>query len=199
MMWCQRRVELRTRPLDRLVLRRAAQRYAGQGWDVVPGACLSGAQFYCDEMGCPTTACHPALADWEAAASHCRDRVDAWWGRLHHGVLLVTGRAFDVLEIGDPWGEVIAAQADGPVAVSPAGRWMFLVRPGAPLSRDLADHSGVVLHGKGSWIPAPPTRLPDGRVRWRVAPDRSDWRPGDPYLVQQLATRALDGRVDQAC
>jgi hypothetical protein len=33
----------------------------------------------------------------------------------------------------------------------------------------------VVRHGRGSWIPAAPSRMPDGPVRWAVPPDRAQW------------------------
>jgi hypothetical protein len=69
--------------------------------------------------------------------------------------------------------------------VAPPGRWMFLVRAGDGLRPELARNAGVVLHRRGSWIPAPPTRLPGGRVRWLTAPDECDWRLPDALAVQR--------------
>jgi hypothetical protein len=61
---------------------------------------------------------------------------------------------------------------------------MFLVAPGDSLRPELAAHLDVVLHGPGSWVPAPPTRTPLGRVRWEVHPAVTGWRLPDPYAVQ---------------
>jgi hypothetical protein len=102
-------------------------------------------------------------------------------------VLLTTGYAFDVIEvparIGAP---AVQAARVGPVAVAPTGRWMFLVAPGDGLRPELAGQLDVVLHGTGSWIPAPPTRTPAGPVRWRVSPATTGWRIPGSYDVQRL-------------
>jgi hypothetical protein len=73
-----------------------------------------------------------------------------------------------------------------PVAVNPVGRWMFLVAPGAVLRPELRESHDAVLHGPGSWIPAPPTRTPAGRIRWEVHPADVDWRAPDARAVQQI-------------
>ncbi|GAB3861177.1 hypothetical protein GCM10029963_65250 [Micromonospora andamanensis] len=68
---------------------------------------------------------------------------------------------------------------------------MFLVRPGDPLRPELEHCFDVVLHGRGSWVPAPPTRLPEGQVRWAVAPEQARWQLPDSYLVQNTLVEAL--------
>ncbi|NJP32976.1 bifunctional DNA primase/polymerase [Micromonospora thermarum] len=180
-------------PLERVRLRRVAVRYALHGWEVTPGACLARSRFVCGRAGCPTVGCHPALEDWEHAASADPARVATWWRTRPHGVLLPTGRAFDVLEVPAHLGrQVLAAMENhpaglavrGPVLATPTGRWMFLVRPGDPLRPELDHCFHVVRHGPGSWIPAPPTRLPEGTVRWVVAPERARWQLPDSYLLQ---------------
>lgn len=85
----------------------------------------------------------------------------------------------------------VADQVRGPVAVTPGGRWMFLVRPGEPLRPELDLCLYVVRHGPGSWIPAPPTRLPEGAVRWVVPPEEIRWRLPEPQPVQDLLVDAL--------
>ncbi len=179
--------------LERVRLRRVAVRYALHGWEVTPGACLARSRFVCGRAGCPTVGCHPALEDWERAASADPARVATWWHARPHGVLLPTGRAFDVLEVPADLGrQVLAAVQDhpagpavrGPVLATPTGRWMFLVRPGDPLRPELDHCFHVVRHGPGSWIPAPPTRLPEGTVRWVVAPEQARWQLPDSYLLQ---------------
>jgi len=193
-------------PFIRLRLRRLALRYAAHGWPVTPGARLSHGRFVCDRPGCPTSSCHPALESWDSAATDDRSRIAAWWDREPHAVLLATGRDFDVLELPARLGLRVLCtirlrggaaapgqgQVRGPVAVTPTGRWMFLVRPGDPLRPELEESLDVVRHGTGSWIPAPPTRLPEGAVRWVVAPDETRWRLPDPYALQQIV---LDARA----
>lgn len=191
--------------LDRARLRRAAVRFAEHGWDVTPGACFGGARFDCARPGCPTLGCHPALDGWEEAATTDFERITAWWRSRPHAVLLPTGRAFDVIEVSAHLGlrvlgaarlyaSVIGAgrgQVRGPVAVTPTGRWMFFVRPGDPLRPELSENLDVVRHGPGSWVPAPPTRLPEGPVRWSVSPDGTSWLLPDSYAVQAMLVDAL--------
>lgn len=194
---------VRLTQLDRVRLRRVALRYAGHGWEVTPGACLARHRFVCGRAGCPTTGCHPALEQWELSATTDPARVATWWRIRPHSILLATGRAFDVLEVPAYLGRYALDVARlryrppgtdpvrGPVAVTPAGRWMFLVRPGDPLRPELDRCLDVVLHGLGSWIPAPPTRLPEGTVRWAVSPEETRWRLPDSYQVQELLVDAL--------
>ncbi|MBQ1075922.1 bifunctional DNA primase/polymerase [Micromonospora sp. C31] len=187
-------------PLERVRLRRVAVRYALHGWDVTPGACLARSRFVCGRAGCPTVGCHPALENWEQAASADPARVATWWRTRPHGVLLPTGRAFDVLEVPTHLGRHVldavrthpaGVGVRGPVLVTPTGRWMFLVRPGDPLRPELDHCFHAVRHGPGSWIPAPPTRLPEGTVRWAVAPEQARWQLPDSYLVQNALIEAL--------
>jgi hypothetical protein len=122
---------------------------------------------------------------WENVASTDLSDVDSWWAATPFSVLLATGYAFDVIETPARIGAPAARWTTGPVAVTPAGRWMFLVRSGESLRPELAAQLDVVLHGQGSWIPAPPTRTPHGRVRWERSPAAADWRLPDPYLTQE--------------
>ena len=68
---------------------------------------------------------------------------------------------------------------------------MFLVRPGVPLRSELDHRLDVVRHGRGSWIPAAPSRMPEGPVRWAVAPDRTQWQLPGAESVQALLVDAL--------
>jgi hypothetical protein len=188
------------RPIDRwngVRLRRHALRYALHGWAVTPGACLTGHRFDCGRPGCPIMACHPALESWEDTAAIDPAVVQRWWRRRPYTVLLATGRRFDALEVPAALGlralgaaRLHRAQA-GPVAVTATGRWMFLVRPGEPLRPELERRQDVVRHGHGSWIPAPPSRLVEGAVRWAVTPERTQWSLPGPETVQAALVEAL--------
>jgi hypothetical protein len=74
---------------------------------------------------------------------------------------------------------------------------MILVRPGAALRPELATRPDTVLHGPRSWIPAPSTRTPAGRVRWLVDPITAGWRLPEPQAVQALLIAALPCRRRQ--
>ena len=210
MQWTNRQpfvplTRFRSAQLDRVRLRRAALRYAAHGWAVTPGACLAGHRFACGRPGCPIMGCHPAQESWEDEASTDPARVHAWWRHRPHTVLLATGWKFDALEVPATLGlrvlgaarpragvhGPVRADAYGPVLVTPSGRWMFLVRPGRPVRSELQQRLDVVRHGRGSWIPAAPSRMPDGPVRWAVSPDRALWHLPDPAVVQPLLVAAL--------
>jgi hypothetical protein len=183
--------------LDRLRLRRAALRYAAHGWPVTPGAWLSGHRFACGRPGCPIMTCHPALESWEDSASVFAPAIHDWWRSHPHTVLLATGSAFDALEVPAALGVRVLGTARlrslalGPVAVTAAGRWTFLVRPGMPLRSELDQRMDIVRHGLGSWIPAAPSRLLEGFVRWAVGPDQCAWNLPDPAIIQAVLVGAL--------
>ena len=201
------------RTWDRAKLRRVAVRYAEHGWHVVPGAFLVGAsagsprglrRFDCGTIGCRTVACHPAVMRWEQLPRLTVPAVVEWWRTHPYSVLLATGHEFDVLEVPARLGRAARLgngfrAARGPVAVTPGARWMFLVRPGHGLLPGLAEQPDVVLHGLGSWIPAPPSPQLRGHVRWEIAPEQHDWHPAEPYAVQELMLDAINsGRVPGA-
>lgn len=191
--------------VDRLRLRRHAMRYAARGWPVTPGAHLTGHHVTCGRPGCPIMTCHPALESWADTASTDPARVQHWWRRRPYTILLATGEVFDALEVPAALGLRMLgaarlhsgvlgterADARGPVAVTAAGRWTFLVRPGTPLRAELDNRLDIVRHGHGSWIPAAPSRMPEGPVRWAVDPGRAQWRLPDAGVVQGLLVDAL--------
>ncbi|MDI6098114.1 bifunctional DNA primase/polymerase [Actinoplanes sp. NEAU-A12] len=193
MQWTSRQPFVPPSILDRALLRRAALRYAAHGWAVTPGSYLTGSRFDCGRAGCAITGCHPVLDTWAASAGDDPARITAWWRRHPHTVLLTTGTAFDVLEVPASMGRL--GPEIGPVAVTAAGRWMFLVRPGSPLRPELEHRLDVVQHGSGSWIPAPPSRMIEGPVRWEVPPSRSQWRlPSSEEVQAKLAAGLGSGR-----
>lgn len=191
MQWNSRQPFVPPSILDRALLRRAALRYAAHGWPVTPGAHLTASGFDCGRPGCDITGCHPALDAWTVSAGDDPARIAAWWQRRPHTVLLATGITFDVLEVPASLGG--HGPAHGPVAVTAGGRWMFLVRPGSPLRPELDRRLDVIRHGTGSWIPAPPSRLPEGPVRWEIPPARVHWRLPASDDVQERLAAAVAG------
>ncbi|WP_189169071.1 bifunctional DNA primase/polymerase [Pilimelia anulata] len=191
--------------IDVVRLRRAAARYARRGWTVTPGAWRTGTRFTCERSGCHIHTCHPALDAWQASASTDPATVEGWWRRRPRTVLIATGGAVDVLDVPAHLGLWVLSLARvhghvlgpsrrplrGPLAVTPTGRWMFFVAAGAPLRPELDGHPDVLLHARGSWVPAPPTRLLEGPVRWSVGPAEVNWQLPDPYAVQALVADAL--------
>jgi hypothetical protein len=163
----------------------------------MPGACLIGTRFDCDQPGCHTVSCHPALPHWEAVAGRDPHLIRGWWRELHHAVLLATGRAVDVLEVPAALGRPALPEVRGPVAAAPSGRLLFLVRPGEGLRPELNGRLDVVLHGLGSWVPMPPTDYPGGRMRWETAPDEYEWQLPDPYAVQAVLLAGVHALEEQ--
>jgi hypothetical protein len=170
----------------RIKLRHAAHAFAGQGWAVTPGGYFNGHRMACDRATCWATSCHPLLPDWETAPP----LLGQWWDAKPHSVLLPTGRAFDAIEVPTLVG-CSARSIGGPVMIAPHGRWIFLVRPGLPLREELKEREDFVHHGPGSWIPAPPTVLPEGPVRWHLSPRQVGWQLPDAAEAQKALLSAL--------
>jgi hypothetical protein len=127
-----------------------------------------------------------------------RYAAHGWTVELHGEIVLVaTGSALDAIEVPPALGAAIqqaAAQNPGPVAVTATGRCIFLVRPGSPLRPELDRRLDVVRHGPGSWVAVAPSRLPEGPMRWAIAPGRTGWRLPASDDVQRLLVNALDSR-----
>ncbi|GHJ49905.1 DNA primase [Catellatospora sp. TT07R-123] len=189
------------RSLLRRRLRHTAQQFADHGWAVTPGAYFNGQRMACDRATCLASSCHPLLTDWETQSSTFSAQLDEWWSLHPHAVLLPTGHTFDVLEVpallgarhvcGPPTGPGTAARVRGPVAVTAAGRWMLLMKPATALAPELDHRVDVLRHSLGSWIPAPPTVLPEGPVRWQVSPAQVNWQLPDADALQQSLVRSL--------
>lgn len=75
-------------------------------------------------------------------------------------------------------------------------RWHLYLAPGSVDPDAVARLGGVLYSGPEGLVPAPPSRLPDGRqARWVVPPFQARWRPYRPStIVDQVG---LTGR-DQA-
>lgn len=138
-------------------------------------------------------------AELRAAA---REFTDHGWPVVIEGtgtLLLVTGRVLDVLEVPAAIGRAVCrrlrdAEVVAPVAANPTGAWWFPVTAGAVLPDALTGVPGVVLHAAGDAVAAPPSRVPDGWVHWRVSPVVSGYRLAPADLVFSAAAGAIPPR-----
>lgn len=179
----------------RTELRAEAIGLAYHGWPVVPGTYPEGSSWV-GHKAAPQDGPVPLHDDWMEQATAGPDQVAALWSGCPFSLLLATGLVFDVLETSAELGRRTAAELrniglPAPIAATPAGRWLFPVVTGEPLCAVLADHPEVVLHGRGSWIPLPPSPYVHGVVHWRVKPEVSGWHVPRSSDVQQAVLDAL--------
>ncbi|GAA3234138.1 hypothetical protein GCM10010468_67050 [Actinocorallia longicatena] len=186
-----------------------ARDYAARGWAVVPGvsAPVAGDRACsCDRMGCPDPGAHPVSTGWARLASTDAEVIAAWWARTPEaGVILPTGRTFDVIDVPAAHGVLrlamlLRAGVDvGPVAAVGDDRYLFFVATrGAPEDEDewwschldcspesIADNPGMRWHCRDSYVVAPPSVLPGGReVTWVRPPDGSPLP--DPLRILEI-------------
>lgn len=171
--------------LLRMRLRTAARRFGDHGWPVTPGSFFNGERMACDRATCWATSCHPLLPDWTSNT----DSSD-WWNERPHAVLLTTGNVFDVIEVPGLLGAKVTG-VFGPIALLPTRRWMFFVRSGSTLRPELEHRLDIVHHGVDSWVPAPPTLLAEGSVRWHLSPQQAGWNLPAATDVQRAMMAAL--------
>lgn len=124
----------------------AARRYAAMGWPVCPGAHPldgGGRACSCDRVGCPAPGAHPVSPAWQLQASTDPAAVGRWWAAAPRAnVILVTGRAFDVLDVPagpglDALGHLErAGRAPGPVAVAGERALFFVASRAAHTTED---------------------------------------------------------------
>jgi hypothetical protein len=182
-------------PQPRLVA--AAQAYVGAGWPVAPGAWWDQTlgRYVCTQPNCTRDALHPTLAEATGSATtRCqvsatqaatRDiaAVAARWGRWPYTVLLATGYVADVVEFHESIARpVLAVLAEyeqlGPVATVPDGRVLLFTSVASPADAELVSElvaAGALHHGRGSWVPLPPSRIAAGVVTWSEPPGASEW------------------------
>ncbi len=70
------------------------------------------------------------FTDGSSRRQPIRAAIVAQWHSSPHSVLLATGEVFDVVDVPAHIGTAAGDRIRGPVAVTPFGRWMFLVRAG---------------------------------------------------------------------
>ncbi|KUL39809.1 DNA primase [Streptomyces sp. NRRL F-4489] len=199
----------------------AVAEYTGLwGWDVVPGARAvrtgGRTECSCGAADCPAPGAHPLSFGRElAAGATLEEALAAWAETPGAAVLLPVGRSFDVLDVPEEAGRGALARLErmgvplGPVAVTPTGRALFLVAPGAAaalpdlLYRMGWDDAELDLRplGPGAYVTAPPSDLGGrGPVRWLRPPslETAGRPPQARLLLGTLAyacNRAAGGRA----
>ncbi|MEU0007458.1 bifunctional DNA primase/polymerase [Streptomyces sp. NPDC006314] len=184
------------------------------GWDVVPGARAAAGACSCGHADCPAPGAHPLdFAPRVPAGATLDEAAKAWSEFPGAAVMLVVGRAFDVIEVSEAAGRRALVRLErmglplGPVTATPDGRAHFFVGPGAAaeLPRLLYrtgwdDPSALDLHGlgPGTYITAPPSdRGGLGPVRWLRPPalDSATSPPAARLLLGTLAYVAHRSRA----
>lgn len=182
----------------RIELRAQAIGLAWRGWPVLPGTYPAGTSWAGN--GTPRLdGPSPVRDDWAGHLDASPEQVAEWWNGSAYNLLVATGTVLDAIEVGDDLGRRTAAvlRSDGlpvPIAATPAGRWLFLVKSGQPTCPELLD-CGAITHGAGSWIPLPPSAFPHGIVHWRVRPEVCGWELPAAEVVQDAMLRAKSGAL----
>ncbi|MBE1531691.1 bifunctional DNA primase/polymerase [Actinomadura algeriensis] len=191
----------------------AALGYAALGWPCVPGAHApvgGDRACSCDRVGCPDPAAHPVSATWGLQASVDADVLKRWWAeRPQAGIILPTGRVFDVLDMPADAGHRALARIDrdalpvGPVAAVGTERLLFFVTTrGAPVDEDewwschldcspedVAETPGMRWHCRDSYVVAPPSVLPSGRESAWLRPPETPLP--DPLRLLEVLSDAV--------
>lgn len=182
----------------RIELRAEAVGLAWRGWPVLPGTYPAGSQ-WAGREGVDAEGPVPVHADWQDRVGTKSEQVATWWAGRPYSLLLATGTVIDAIEVRDDLGREAARVLRSigmpvPIIAKPDNRWIFLTSSGAPLRSELADHNDVTLHGRGSWVPLPPTPFQHGVVHWRVKPEVCGWELPKSSVVQDALVDALTAR-----
>ncbi|RJL22610.1 bifunctional DNA primase/polymerase [Bailinhaonella thermotolerans] len=191
-----RRSKRRIRPAAKSAVISDVLAYAELGWASCPGAypLREGARACsCDRVGCPDPGAHPISPAWAAQATVDPALIAHWWGaNPQAGVILPTGRVFDVFDVPTAAGVAALARIEaeghpvGPVAAYGADRILFWVNTrGAPDDEDewwschldchpdtIDETPGLRWHCRDSYVLAPPSALASGgQASWLHEPD----------------------------
>lgn len=136
---------------------------------------IHSAALWYAEQGVPVFPCRagqkaPATRNGVKDATTDTATIDAWWTRMPDANLaLATGFAFDVLDIDD-WThvnndvEAVIDEGFGFVATPRGGTHIYLRPCGDGNATNVVP--GVDFRGRGGYVLAPPSLLPNGRYKW---------------------------------
>jgi hypothetical protein len=190
----------------RVELRAQAIGLAWRRWPVLPGTYPAGAH-WAGRDGMQDSGPAPVHKDWQERIGTQPEQVASWWAGRPYSLLLATGATLDAIEVGSALGTGAARALRTlgmpvPIIATPTGRWIFLTKPGHRVADALAGQGDVVVHGKDSWVPLPPTQFQHGVVHWRVRPEVCGWQIPEAHVVQDalldaIATRAAGAATRQ--
>lgn len=182
----------RWRGAFRIELRAEAIGLAHRGWPVFPGTFPDG-DHWIGRAGQETAGPEPVRHDWVRHVGQGPDQVADWWSGQPYTLLVATGIVLDAIEVGARLGRLTACalRAAGvpvPIVATPDGQWMFITRTGWRAPAQPADRDAEVTHhGRGRFIPLPPSPYQHGVVHWRARP-----RPGGLHLPEpEIVAAAL--------
>ena len=184
----------------RIELRAEAVSLAYRGWPVLPGTYPAGSELgvtqWAGRSGLELHGPIPVHRDWVDRIGTRPDQVAPWGAGRTYRLLVATGHGVDAIEVGTDLGRraAVALRSIGvpvPIAATPSGRWMFLVKSGSKLNTELANNVDVHHYAKGEYIPLPPTPMAHGVVHWRVKPSICGWNLPDAHVVQDALVEAL--------
>lgn len=174
----------------RIELRAAAIGFASRGWPVFPGTQVTA-------PSATDAGPMPAHENWRELMGAHPHRIAAWWTAQPYSLLVATGLIVDAVEVDDRVGQraarlLRAAGRPAPIVAMPNGRWLFLTATGDRFAAELAGREDITWHGKGSWIPLPPTPFAKGVVHWRVKPEVWGWRLPSAEVIHGVLARAVE-------
>jgi hypothetical protein len=187
----------------RVELRAQAIGLAWRRWPVLPGTYPTGGH-WAGRAGTEDSGLVPVHDDWQERVGSTPEEVAGWWTGSPYNLLLATGFALDVIEMGSGLGTAVARVLRSigmpvPIIGTPNGQWLFLTQTGAELADglvghgDLVENEDIVVHGRGSWVPLPPTQFEHGVVHWRVRPEVCGWQLPEAHVVQDALLDAVAG------
>jgi hypothetical protein len=179
----------------RVELRAQAIGLAWRRWPVLPGTYPAG-EHWAGRDGMQDNGPVPVHKDWQERIGTQPEQVASWWAGRPYSLLLATGVTLDAIEVGSGLGTGAARVLRSigmpvPIIGTPTGRWLFLTKSNPHVAEELAGHSDVVVHGKGSWVPMPPSQFQHGVVHWRVRPEVCGWEIPDAHVVQDALLDAI--------
>jgi hypothetical protein len=176
-------------------IRDAAVDYVEHGWPVQPGTYqVHGSRHWHGSTHAEDL--EPVTQPWTGAGIADAEVARDEWTRRPYSILMACGAVVDALEIPAALGAQLAqplraADCLPPTVVSPFGTWLLLTSPGAPLPLELAQHPGIGIRRRGTWIALPPTTHGHWPYRWRMHPRAVGWSLPSARGVQQVLVEAV--------
>jgi hypothetical protein len=179
----------------RVETRAQAISFAWRRWPVLPGTYPAGAH-WAGREGMQDNGPVPVHKDWQERIGTPPEQVASWWTGRPYSLLLATGVTLDAIEVGSGLGTGAARVLRSiglpvPIIGTPEGRWLFLTQTDPRVAESLAGHADIVVHGKESWIPMPPTQFQHGVVHWRVRPEVCGWQIPEAQVVRDALLDAI--------